>query len=124
MVLSRNFEDIHSTYDFCEGIITNICWSENLTDLLLTVYYFFDSPIGLKDKDIRIRFKNCSAVTFNCTNMLTAMKQYGIVTPHPEIEHILSQKIESCIRVIVSTNYDPSMVSLSCDEIWLELIDK
>ncbi len=56
--------------------------------------------------------------------MLAAMKQYGIVTPHPEIDHILSQKTESCIRVIVSTNYDPSMVSLSCDEIWLELIDK
>lgn len=124
MVLSRNFEDINSIYDFCEGIITNICWNENLTDLLLTVYYFFDSPIGLKDKDIRIRFKNCSAVTFNCTNMLAAMKQYGIATPHPEIDHIVSQKFESCIRVIVSTNYDPSMVSLLCDEIWLELIDK
>ena len=40
MVLSRNYEDINSIYDFCEGIITNICWNENLTDLLLTVYYF------------------------------------------------------------------------------------
>ena len=124
MILSRNFKDINSTYDFSEGIITNICWDANLTDLLLTVYYFFDSPLGLKDKDVRIRFINCSAVIFNCINMLASMKEYGIVSPNPEIDHIILQKVESCINVIVSTNYDPEMVSLSCDEIWLELIDE
>ena len=93
MILSRNFEDINSAYDFSEGIITNICWDVNLTDLMLTVYYFFDSPLGLKDKDIRIRFKNCSAVIFNCTNMLASMKEYSIVTPNPEIDHIILQKV-------------------------------
>ena len=124
MILSRNYEDINSTYDFSEGLITNICWDANLTDLLLTVYYFFDSPLGLKDKDVRIRFINCSAVIFNCINMLASMKEYNIVTPNPEIDHIMLQKVESCINVVVSTNYDPEMVSLSCDEIWLELIDE
>lgn len=124
MILSRNYEDINSTYDFSEGIITNICWDTNLTDLLLTVYYFFDLPLCLKDKDVRIRFINCSALIFNCMNMLASMKEYNIVTPNPEIDHIMLQKVESGINVIISTNYDPEMVSLSCDEIWLELIDE
>ena len=47
MILSRNFKDINSIYDFSEGIICNICWDNNITDLLVTVYYYFEEPRDL-----------------------------------------------------------------------------
>ena len=120
MILSRNYEDIDSIFDFHEGIISNICWNYNFTDLLMTVYYFYDIPQGLKDKDVIIRFKNCSTFNYECGNMLNSIKEFNIITPHPEIERISLKKNNSYINVEISTNYAAPMLSLLCDEIWIE----
>ncbi len=124
MILSRDFNDINSIYDFSEGIICDIYWDDNLIDLLVTVYYYFDEPRDLKDKDVTIRFKKCSTVNFDCSNMLASMKEYSIVAPHPTIEHILLKKNSSSMNVEIATNYASPMISLTCDEIWVESIDK
>ena len=123
MIFSRDFNEISSIYDFSEGIICNICWDNNLTDLLVTVYYYFDKPRDLKDKDVTIRFQKCSTVNFNCSNMLDSMKEHNIVTPHPKIEHFLLKKNNSSINVEIATNYASPMISLTCDEIWVESIE-
>ena len=122
MILSQNYEDINSIYDFYEGIISDIFWDNNFADLVVVVYYFFDQPIGLKNKDVVIRFKKCSTFNFDCTNMISAMKRFNIARPHPEIDLISLKKDSSCITVKISTNYDDPMITLSCDEIWIELI--
>ena len=124
MILSRNFKDINSIYDFSEGIICNICWDNNITDLLVTVYYYFEEPRDLKDKNVTIRFKKCSTVNFDYNNMLDSMKEYNIVAPHPTIEHFSLKKNSSSIHVEITTNYASPMISLVCDEIWVESIEK
>ena len=122
MVLSRNYQDINSVYDFYEGIIGNISWDNNLTDLIVTVYYFFNEPNGLKDKDIVLRFKNCYAFNMCCKNMIFSVKEFDIVTPHPEIQSIVLNKSKEGIEVQISTNYDSNMISVSCDEVWIETV--
>ena len=124
MILSRDFNDINSIYDFSEGIICDICWDDNLTDLLVTVYYYFDEPRDIKNKDVIIRFKKCSTVNFDCGNMLASMKEYNIVAPHPTIEHFLLKKNSFSVIVEIATNYASPMISLMCDEIWVESIDE
>lgn len=123
MILSKNYNDINSIYDFYEGIISNIYWDDNLVDLLVMVYYYFDEPYGLKDKNVILRFKKCSTFNCDCSNMITTIKELNIVTPHPEIERITMDIDGPYIKVEISTNYDSPMISLSCDEIWIESTD-
>ena len=57
MILSRDYKEINNVYDFYEGIISDITWDSSFTDFIITVYYFWDEPRGLKNKDVMIRFK-------------------------------------------------------------------
>ena len=120
MILSKNYQDINSVYDFYEGIISSISLDNNFVDLLVTVYYSFDDPQGLKDKDLVLRFKNCTAISFDCANMLVSVKEFDIVSPHPEIQSISLKRDDSYIDVEISTNFSSPMLSLSCEGIWIE----
>ena len=123
MILSKDFHTINTSFDFYEGIISKIFWTENFTDLLISVYYNYDTPKGLKDKEVIIRFKKCCKLTFDYTNMLSSMKEFGIVTPHPEILEVALIMEGEYIKARISTNYETSMISLLCDEIWIETAD-
>ena len=124
MILSRNYKDINTVYDFYEGIISDITWDASLTDFIITVYYFWDEPRGLKNKDVMIRFKKTSGLNYSCAGMLESMKKHNIDSPHPEIDRITINKDESGIRVEISSNYDFPMISLLCEEIWIESADE
>lgn len=124
MILSRDYKEINTIYDFYEGIISDITWDSSLTDFIITVYYFWDEPRGLKNTDVMIRFKKTSGLNYSCAGMLGSMKKHNIVSPHPEIDSITINKEESGIRVEISSNYDSQMISLLCEEIWIESADE
>lgn len=124
MILSRNYKDINTVYDFYEGIISDITWDASLTDFIITVYYFWDEPRGVKNKDVMIRFKKTSDLNYSCAGMLDSMKKHNIVSPHPEIDSITINNDESGICVEISSNYDSPMISLLCEKIWIESADE
>ena len=121
VIISKNFQDVNSVFDFYEGIIGDVRW-ENNTDLLISVCYFFDEPKGFQNKDIIIRFKKCFSAKFDYTKMIFSVKEYSIVTPHPEIESISVKKSDSCINVTITTNF-ADMIQICCDDIWIESKD-
>ena len=71
VIISKNFQDVNSVFDFYEGIIGDVRW-ENNTDLLISVCYFFDEPKGFQNKDIIIRFKKCFSATEICLCIITS----------------------------------------------------
>ena len=119
MIISKNFQDVNSVFDFYEGIIGDVRW-ENNTDLLISVCYFFDEPKGLKD--IIVRFKKCFSAKFDYTKMILSVKEYSIATPHPEIESISVKKSDSCINATITTSFS-DMIKICCDDIWIESED-
>ena len=123
MILTKNYEDINRIYDFNEGIICDVRWDENVVDLLVTVYYYFDGPKGLSNKDVVICFKNCTSFVYDAKNMIESIKKLTIIKPHPTIDSIEIQK-GSSLNVKLFTNYASPMFSIICDEIWIELKEK
>ncbi len=121
MIFSKNYDDINSVYDFSEGIISDVRW-ENNTNLLIDVYYFSDKPIGFKDKDITVRFKNCFSANFDYEKMMNSVQEFNIVNPHPEIEAFTIIKNNSRINVTVTTNFSDT-IKISCESICIESKD-
>ena len=118
MIISSNYKDINSIFDFSECIISNIYWKNN-TDLLIDVYYFSDKPIGFKDKDITVRFKNCFSANFDYEKMMNSVQEFNIVNPHPEIEAFTIIKNNSRINVTVTTNFADT-INILCENIFIE----
>ena len=120
MILSRYFTDINSTYDFIDGIISDIKWDIRCADLLLTIYYYNNYPAGCKDQDLTIRFKNCSALQMDLRGTVVAMKADQIDNVWQNVESIHVENTADSIHVIIETNFSKKYLELSCEEIWIE----
>ncbi|MBQ7290507.1 MAG: hypothetical protein IJW76_02145 [Clostridia bacterium] len=120
MILSKDYTDINTVFDFYEGVISAISWDENGTDLLISVYYFFDEPEGCKDSDIILRFKSCSSAELHFGNMIKSKKQFGIEKIMPEVEKIEIIKDNGLLSVRIDTNFKNDRICVTCDEIWIE----
>ena len=122
MILSKDYTDINTVFDFYEGVISAISWDENGTDLILSVYYFFDEPKGCKDCDISIRFKNCSYAEFQLSNMIKSKKQFGIEKIMPEVEKIEIIEDNGLLSAKIDTNFENDRIHVTCEEIWIEKV--
>ncbi len=120
MIISREPNDINSVYDFYEGIISGIKWDIDSMDLLLSVIYFYDEPVGLKDKEIIIRFKHCKRLFFDFEKSVAMSMQLGTPLSYQEIETFHITQNVSEYHVEISSNLAEHLLTLDCMDIWLE----
>lgn len=112
-------KNIKKTFDFYESIISNISLDEKFLDTKIKLIYFFDDPIGCKDKEIMITFHNCIKATFNMAKALLAVKVDKQDKIYSDIMDFIIEEGD-LIHIKIISNFDETMVDIICEDMWID----
>lgn len=125
-MLAGNLDEIFNKFDFTDSIVTQVKWSENLTDLFVIVDYYWDIQEGRDQaRQLKIIFRNCKKAHFNITKELPLEDSASIFSCFTIV--MFTEKKGSALYPcgyrnieIYTTDYSEPWLSLSCSEVLLE----
>ncbi|QNU34173.1 hypothetical protein IC802_15190 [Geobacillus sp. 44C] len=66
MIIASNIEEIENAFDFTDSIITGVKWANHLTDLSISVDYYWDIQDGKSEtREMTLVFKDCLKAEFS-----------------------------------------------------------
>ncbi|AEH46506.1 MULTISPECIES: hypothetical protein [Bacillota] len=79
MIIASNIEEIENFFDFTDSIVTDVKWVNNLTDLSISLDYYWDIQDGKSEtRELTLVFKDCLKVEFNMPNEFIQLSKEGI----------------------------------------------
>ena len=126
MQIIRDYQAILNQFDFYGSYVTEVKWSEDLFDLILTVNYFHDMPKGCKNCDVLVILKDCDVALFNVSQDakqdITADDRMAISYNAYSIESFNVTKENNHLKLIVGTTIkNHKWLEAKCRELWIEI---
>ena len=125
MILSRGIRSLTEDFCFTDSIVTDIRWDDNLLDLLVVTWYYWDIQEGKKiARELTIRLKNCRQANFaitKCYDMVHKTELRDYIISWYTITHCTAEEKNGLIEVSIKTiDDDPKWLFAKCEEIWIE----
>jgi len=112
-------KNIKNTFDFYESIILDISIDENFLDTKIKLLYFFDNPIGCKDKEIVITCHNCIKTSFNMAKALFAVKVGKQDKIYADVMEFIIEEGD-LIHIKIRNNFNETMIDIICEDMWID----
>ncbi|MGZ4031526.1 MAG: hypothetical protein ACXVP2_05145 [Tumebacillaceae bacterium] len=79
MVLANTLEEIEKEFDFTDSIVSDIRWENQMFDLVLYVFYYWDLQEGReRARTLKVTFKDCLRTNFRMTRRLLELPKEEI----------------------------------------------
>jgi len=126
-------ESILSNYDFTDSIVTNVLWENNLSDLSLTIDYYWDYHVQKKKKILKMTFHKCSETNFRSHPLSTKFSDKKILEENYQWSWFTitsfkfdeDEKNKDLLKIAIHTyDYQIPWLSVTCKDMRIEDVTK
>jgi hypothetical protein len=76
LIIASNIEEIENAFDFTDSIITDVKWVNHLTDLSISLDYYWDIQDGKSEtRELTLVFNDCLKAEFSMPSKFTQLSK-------------------------------------------------